>query len=160
MKKAFDLYPERLRERIQDEYKEKKWENQHKIAVAEAVRQLGKLETKLTGVQNPSELEKLEKEDLEAKIEILINSDKKYADVGPVYDCILFHDGAKWVCCVDTTEEGDLEKCPLLGEYSITHEYAPLTKADQLNFSMNVHDGGNILELVGLCCKFTLKLFV
>lgn len=104
-------------------------------------------------MQNPSELEKLEKEDLEAKVDILIASDKKYTDTGPTYDCVLFHDGAKWVCCVDVTEEGDLEKCPLLGEYSITHEYAPLTTLDQLNFSMNVHDDGNILELVGLCSK-------
>lgn len=111
-----------------------------------------------SGVQNPSDLEKLEKEDLEAKVEILTNNDKKYADLGPVYDCVLFHDGTKWVCCVDTTEEGDLEKCPLLGEYSVTHEYAPLTTQDQLNFSINVHNDGNVLELVGLCCKFALKV--
>lgn len=94
----------------------------------------------------------MEKEDLEAKIEILTSTEKKYADLGPTYDCVLFHDGAKWVCCVDTTEVGDLEKCPLLGEYSITHDYAPLTPDDLLNFSINVHNNGDILELVGLCC--------
>ena len=94
------------------------------------------------------------KEDLEAKLEILTNSEKKFHDAGPIYDCVLFHDGEKWNCCVDTTEQGDLEKCPVLGEYSLTQNYAPLTPADNLNFSMNVHDNGNILELVGLCCKF------
>lgn len=99
-----------------------------------------------------SEEEKLTKEDLDAKAEFLASADKKYAYCGPSYDCVLFHDGSKWVACVDTTENGDLETCPLLGEYSITHDYAPLTKADQLNFSINVHDEGNILELVGLCC--------
>lgn len=100
-----------------------------------------------------TEEEKLEKEDIEAKIEFLTNADKKYNDFGPVYDCVLFHDGTKWLACVDTSENGDLDNCVLLGEYSITHEYAPLTKADQLNFSINVHDDGNVLEIVGLCCK-------
>lgn len=104
-----------------------------------------------------SESEKLEKEDIDAKLELLNNFEKKYASSGPVYDCILFHDGTKWVCCVDTTEDGDLSKCPLLGEYSITHDYAPLTDTDKLNFSMNVHDNGDVLELVGVCCKYCCK---
>lgn len=50
IKNAFDLYPEKLRERIQIQYKEKQWESQHKTALAEAVRQLGKIESKLTGI--------------------------------------------------------------------------------------------------------------
>lgn len=158
MKNAFDLYPERLRERMQEEYKEEEWENQHKTALAEAHRHLGKMEAKLANVQNPSDQEKLEKEDLEQKVEILVNSDKKYTDVGPTYDCILFHDGKKWLCCVDTSEKGELESCPLLGEYSITHEYTSLTPNDHLNFSINVHNNGDILELVGLCCKYFYHL--
>lgn len=91
---------------------------------------------------------------LEAKQDFLTNIDKKFSDVGPMYDCVLFHDGDKWVCCVDTTDDGDLSKCKLIGEYSVTHEYYPLTPADQLNFSMNVHENGDILELVGVCCKY------
>lgn len=105
--------------------------------------------------QNLPEEVKFEKEDLDAKLDILNMHDKKYNDLGPVYDCILFHDGSKWVACVDTSECGDLEKCRLLGEYSKTHEYAPLTPSDQLNFSINVHGDGDVLELVGLCCKLT-----
>lgn len=57
------------------------------------------------------------------------------------------------MCCINTSEDGDLSKCPLLGEYSVTHEYLPLTKSDNLNFSFNVHNNGDILELVGVCCK-------
>lgn len=105
-------------------------------------------------VSQATEEEKLVKEDIEAKVEFLTNNDKKYTDAGPSYDCVLFHDGTKWLACIDTSENGDLEQCPLLGEYSITHEYTPLTVADQLNVSINVHDEGNVLEIVGLCCKF------
>ncbi|XP_022914704.1 tripeptidyl-peptidase 2 isoform X2 [Onthophagus taurus] len=147
IKRIFDLYPERLRERYQEENKEKNWENEHKIHLAKANRTLSKFDSTAT----LSESKKLFKEDCENTVEMLTNFDKKYTDYGPILDCVLFHDGAKWVACVDTTEKGDLGKCELLGEYSVTHEYATLTDTDMLNYSINVHDGGNVLELVGLC---------
>lgn len=96
---------------------------------------------------------------MDAKLEILTNYEKKFTDVGPVYDCIVFHDGDKWMCCVDTSETGDLANCPLLGEFNKTRDYAPLTKDDQLNFSVNVHNDGNLLELVGVCCTCTNSIF-
>lgn len=41
-------------------------------------------------------LEKLKKENLEAKISVLGNIEKKFKDLGPVYDCVVFHDGTMW----------------------------------------------------------------
>ena len=138
---------------MQEEYKEELWDNQHKASLAKANRDLSKFEFLISDKSKLSEEQILEKQDLEAKVEILMMNDKKYTYPGPVFDCILFHDGEKWMACVDITEVGDLEKCPLLGEYSVTHDFAPLTVSDQLNFSINVHDDGSVLELVGLCCK-------
>jgi tripeptidyl-peptidase-2 len=40
--------------------------------------------------------DKLHKEDLEAQIDILTSLDKNYNDVGPAYDCVVFHDGQMW----------------------------------------------------------------
>ncbi|GJQ85876.1 hypothetical protein Trydic_g15333 [Trypoxylus dichotomus] len=148
VKRVFDLYPENLRERYMKENKEANWNNQHKAALAQANLSLSKLDSSSTDF---GEFQKLAKEDCENTVEILNNFEKKYNDLGPVYDCVLFHDGTKWVACVDTTEKGNLGECTLLGEYSITHEYARLTDMDSLNYSINVHNGGNILELVGLC---------
>lgn len=101
-----------------------------------------------------SEVEKLEKDNIDAKLEILNLCDKKFLDSGTVYDCVMFFDGETWRCCIDTSENGDLSESQVIGEYSKTHDYVTLTNLDQLNISMNVHDNGNILELVGVCCKY------
>lgn len=139
---------------MQEENKKKQWENQHAMASADALRQLNVFESKHTNGHALSEEEKLVKENLDATIEHLASTEKKYNDCGRFYDCVMYHDGEKWMACVDTTENGDLNNCKLLGEYSVTHEFAPLNEADQLNFSINVHDDGDVLELVGLCCEY------
>lgn len=47
--------------------------------------------------------------------------------------------------------KGDLENALHLGEYSKTHEIKNVD--DFFSISMNVHDNGDVLEIVGMCCK-------
>ncbi|KAL0901074.1 hypothetical protein ABMA27_006396 [Loxostege sticticalis] len=148
----FSLYPTKLRERVQEHRKEHSWDVGHKPAFAEANKNLQEFENEISSKgSNLSHDEKLLKEELESRVEVLQNAEKKYNDLGPTYDCVLFHDGSVWRACIDTSEAGDLASGPLLGEYSVTHEHAHLTPLDEMTVSVNVHDAGQTLEVVGMC---------
>ncbi|CAK1540376.1 unnamed protein product [Leptosia nina] len=147
----FSLYPTKVKERIQEHRKEHFWDVGHKTAFAEANKRLQEFESEVSKNSMLSPEDKLMKEELEARVEVLQSADKKYNDLGPTYDCVLFHDGNVWRACIDTSESGDLSTGPLLGEYSITHEHTHLTPLDEMTVTINVHDEGNILEVVSMC---------
>lgn len=103
-------------------------------------------------LSDPSTLnfkDKLAKENLDAMADFLNACDKKFADTKTSFDCVLFQSQNGWIVVIDTSEIGDLESGVVFGEYSRTHEMAKID--DYLSISMNVHDDGNTLELVGIC---------
>ncbi|XP_039278356.1 tripeptidyl-peptidase 2 isoform X2 [Nilaparvata lugens] len=153
LKNGYDLYPKSLKEKVEKERREKFWDPEHKSVSAETIRKqqnfLKTLDENKT--QTLSREDKLLKEEYEAQVEVLQAFEKKYFDGGIMYDCVVFHDGEIWRACLDTSLNGDLAACTLLGEYSKTQEYATLSSLDLLNYSINVFDDGNLLEVVGFC---------
>ncbi|XP_052893110.1 tripeptidyl-peptidase 2 [Anopheles moucheti] len=148
LKSVHDLSPSRIRERILNDLKVKTWDDRHKQAVSEAARELSDFEAKNppTGLSGK---EKLVKENLESQLEFLNTCDKKFADLKTSYDCVLFPTKEGWMAVIDTTEKGDLENAVHVVEYTRSHQLVNLD--DFLSVSINVHDEGNVLEVVGVC---------
>lgn len=93
--------------------------------------------------------DKQDKENLDAYQEFLTSCDKKFTEVKTNFDCILFKTNEGWITVIDTTEIGDLANAVVIREYSKFHEMVKID--DYLSVSMNVHDEGNTLEIVGMC---------
>jgi len=93
LKSLYELYPGSLKERMMKEFKEKEWDPHHKLALAEAMRKLHAFEI---SHPTPTGSDKLLKEELEMQIEMLNTLEKKYKNIGPCFDCIVFYDGEKW----------------------------------------------------------------
>ncbi|XP_045114338.1 tripeptidyl-peptidase 2-like isoform X1 [Portunus trituberculatus] len=168
VKGSFSLYPKQLRERMTKDRKEKTWDPLHKELLAEAQRKA--IENQKSNGSSSSGtngngsgggggnsstssnlLEKLGKEDAESRVSQLNTLEKKYSDLGPAYDCVVYHDGQVWRACIDTSECGHLASGVHLGEYRLTHQWSALTQNDHYTVSINVHNDGNLLEIVGMC---------
>ncbi|EDW08466.2 tripeptidyl-peptidase 2 [Drosophila mojavensis] len=150
LKSFNDLVPAKVRDNIVAQAKFKSWDKPHKTATANANRKIVEFES-----QNPGEASKLPwdkkiiKENLDYELEMLNSFEKMYSDVRVSYDCVLMPTENGWLTIIDTTEEGDLTKALHIGEYSRTHETKNVD--DFLSISVNVHDDGNVLEVVGMC---------
>ncbi|KAM8713905.1 hypothetical protein ACLKA7_014119 [Drosophila subpalustris] len=150
LKSFNDLVPAKVRDNIVAQAKLKSWDKPHKTATANASRKIVEFEA-----QNPGEASKLPwdkkivKENLDFELEMLNSYEKLYNDIKTSFDCVLFPTDNGWLTIIDTTEQGDLEKALRIGEYSKTHETKNVD--DFLSVSVNVHDDGNVLEVVGMC---------
>ncbi|XP_055686753.1 tripeptidyl-peptidase 2 [Lutzomyia longipalpis] len=150
LKSLYDLYPTKIREKIIAENKVKHWDEPHKKSVAEVCRKLEEFDqSHQPGANNLSYREKLQKENLDASLEMLNFCEKKFTEFKTTYDCILLATDKGWMAVIDTTETGDLENAIHIREYSGNYDVQVIN--DYLSISVNVHNDGDILEIVGMC---------
>ncbi|CAH3020619.1 unnamed protein product [Porites evermanni] len=145
IKSAYSLFPAKLKERRVKERRDKLWNPYNQACMAETARRLDQWDAEHP---SPSAQEKLIKEDLQAQVEMLTSLDKSYSDTGPVFDCVVFHDGHTWRACIDTSECGDLASCTVLSNYRECGQYATFGKDDLLNYSVNIYEEGKVLSIV------------
>ncbi|KAG0053104.1 tripeptidyl-peptidase II Tpp2 [Linnemannia elongata] len=144
IKRAYDLFPSDLADRIKEE-RLAEFQKKHFLLVAKVQEELAafiKAHTTLT------EEDQRTKADLNARLDVLKDSLKNFSDPGPVYDCVVFHDGNVWRAVVDAKEDGDLKDAPLLTNYKTERQYATFSNQDKCNYSVNIYDDGNMLSIV------------
>ena len=95
------------------------------------------------------------KDSLDNELEALTNLDKKFkdsgvqGDPGPLFDVVSFFDGNDWTVVIDVSEEGNLEHGGVkLRPFKTSGDYASLSTTDLLNVSVNIYDGGDLVQLV------------
>lgn len=148
IKSAHILFPNSLRDRTKKEYREKEFDPAHKLAKAAALRELDAFKEKTKDSKNNlTRADKLTQAELQASVDVLASIEKEYKDYGPVYDCIVFHDGKSWQAAIDISEVGNLAETALLGPYSETYKFGTFPHS-KLNYVVNIYDDGNLLEIV------------
>ncbi|CAF1250085.1 unnamed protein product [Rotaria magnacalcarata] len=145
IKSLKQLMPSSAFERLIKERREKMFDSEHRLALAEAQRRLDEYINKYS---LPTEEQKLTREEFQSFVDALKEVEKKYNDPGPFLDCIVWNDGDKWIACIDTSEQGDLEKCKCLTNYVDSHEFATFSVIDMVTYSVQIHHENNILEIV------------
>jgi len=121
LKRAYELFPGELVKRLVEK-RRKRWDEEQRQAVTDLERSLARWDA---AHPSPSEDEKKEREELETRLAELRALQEKYDDPGPIYDCVVFHDGQTWRVVIDADEDGDLAEEPLLTDYRREYRTPP-----------------------------------
>ena len=144
MKSGFSVFAGPLIKRVKEERK-KKWDSEHRKAISELQQSITSfIETN----PDPAEEQVAELKELKHRLVELNKYEKSYEDVGPVYDCVVFHDGTEWRAAVDTTEKGELSKVKLLRDYKVDQQYGTFGDVDRLNYGLKIYNDGSLLSIV------------
>ena len=67
---------------------------------------------------------------------------------GPVFDCVVWHDGGGWRAVIDTDEDGDLGNETVLRPYGVAQETGLFAGQTASRYAVQVYDDGRILSIV------------
>ena len=151
LKRAFDLFPDGSPfELVPRMKRERRKECDRAQRASEALLRAEIDEWDEAHLQ-PSADDNQQRAELAARLEQLQAAAKNYEDPGPVYDCVVFHDGETWRAVVDTDEDGDLQEEKLLTNFRDEREFATFGNGLLMNFAVNIYDDGNLLSIVADC---------
>lgn len=148
LKAAYDLFPRPAVNRVRRERGDEFAEVQ-RPALAEARSVLAAFDR---DHPRPTRAQLEEREELAARVELL---ESKLAsdlpDPGPVYDCLVWHDGERWMAAVDTDQDGDFTNEKAMTNFRDGLEYATFAGDTLVNFAVNIYDEGDTLSIVVDC---------
>ncbi len=144
LKRGYELFPGGLVGRIKAKRKEA-WDERQRAALADARRGLVAFDA---AHAKPTREELKTRQDLQDRITLLETLQKNYDDPGPMYDCVVFHDGDTWRAVIDTDEDGDLGDERVLTNFRAERQFATFDQETLLNFAVNIYADGRLLSIV------------
>ncbi len=147
LKRAYEIFPSDLVKRLQKE-RRRQWDRRQARRLAE-LRSLIHIyyddQPKLSAKQVQG------RKEMQARIDVLEQAQKNYDDPGPLYDCVVYHDGEVWRAVIDTDEDGQLADEASLSDFHKERQFATFSEPSQLNFSVNIYNKGKLLSIVTVC---------
>jgi len=140
IKRVFELYPDGLKGRVNEERK-KAWMLKTRMLEAQLQRELIAAGTMASGSEEAAD-------EIKARVAVLKSLEKDYDDPGPIYDCIVFHDGERWQAVVDTSGTGDMRGQEPMTNFAHARQFRKFSDLDSLNYAVNIFDNGDILSIV------------
>lgn len=141
-KAAYDFFPNALVSRMKRDRREALEKEVHR-SEAELLTKIQKLEADSAAQKNGALADQRE------RLKQLREAAKEATDPGPIFDCVVFHNGERWCGVVDTDEDGDLADESPLAAYRHGHEYGTFDIDEALlNFSLDIADDGKSLAIV------------
>ncbi|GMH33052.1 hypothetical protein BSKO_00886 [Bryopsis sp. KO-2023] len=152
-KHVFELVCSGLVPRLKS-HRLKSFQEKQRAAVAEASAALAKFDTANPDVSGDDDKKK-ERGELESRVKLLLSMMEKLNDVGPIIDCVVWHDGDKWRAALDTSDmyepdsaEGLLADFVPLTNFRDERKYGTFSAIDACNFACNIYEEGNVLCIV------------
>ncbi len=145
MKAGYEIFPGGLVGRLRREHRRDLADEQAN-ALAEARALLVEFDAAHDGKLDDDV--QMERDDLQARFDQLEAMWGSYDDPGPLFDCLVFHDGEVWRAAVDTDEDGDFADEKAMTNFRRERQYATFGEEDLLNFALNIYEDGDILSIV------------
>ncbi len=146
-KRAYELFPKDLVARVEKKRREA-WDAKQRMLRAKLQSDLQDWDRKHKA---PDRNQKRQRKELTDRIALLSELQKQYADPGPIYDCVVFHDGQMWQASIDTNEDGQFDDEAVMTNFREKRQYTTFDKVSLLNFAVNIYDDGNLLSIVTDC---------
>ncbi len=144
IKAGFELFPGGLVSRMRSDRRED-WDAIQRAAVTAIERELEAWDAMHP---EPTRGQKEKRDELATRLEQLEALQGSYSDPGPIYDCVVFHDGEMWQAVIDTDEDGDLAEEQVMTNYRVKQQWATFSDKDLMNYAVNIYDDGNLLSIV------------
>ncbi len=147
MVEAWRIFPAELVSRLKAKRREP-WDIQQRKRTQQVERAIADWDK---ANPKPTKEQMLERDNLAAGLIQLKTLQAKYRDPGPIYDCLVFHDGKRWNASIDTDEDGDFANEKLMTNFRVNRDYGTFDGEAQMNFATNIYRDGDLLSVVVDC---------